>query len=601
MSAPDVCTTPACVRRGSGVGRDNEDGWNRVLQKIGVEEWPNGAGDVTIPLWSKLLGDLMTTFNHKPIVYVDVKWNRAMKKNVIHICPGSLPTKKEHLPSYFYKTYILEVAYKLSSTTLEERRVVRAVDEIIQFEQNLAEILAMKSNGSEESYVSVTQLENDVDLRQSMVDIFLIMDNIFKSAHLELRRNASVLVKEPTKVRLLLKACGEWEKHIVTNVLVWHALQTVGKDVLPSVQSMGASFKSHLWKVKRTSPPQTIVCNTALANAAPSPYSMIYILNFFNESSMNMAKVMIDFQQSLFFEELKNSKWMDQLSRMQALQKLTKLSSVVGYPKWITDEKMVASYTPTGKRFNDDPFVYYYVACAQLHMKNKLRTLLGRARPGEGQPFNAAMVNAYYSRTDNKIVIPAGIIQDPFFDPGLPRYINYATLGYIILHEITHGFDSEGRKYNDDGAFINWWPPMTAAKFRKKAQCFLEQYGNVTDPVTHMKLPSKQTLAEDISDNAAARLSYLAFLKQKQIYKDDMQLLPGLESYTPAQLHFISAAQLWCKKYDKNTKRFVIDDDVHSVSEQRVNIPFGNTPQFAEVFNCPRGSKMNFAKKCRIW
>ncbi|KAH8039926.1 hypothetical protein HPB51_009182 [Rhipicephalus microplus] len=130
----------ACMLGGSGVGRDNEDGWNRVLQKIGVEEWPNGAGDVTIPLWSKLLGDLMTTFNHKPIVYVDVKWNRAMKKNVIHICPGSLPTKKEYLPSYFYKTYILEVAYKLSSTTLEERRVVRAVDEIIQFEQNLAEV-----------------------------------------------------------------------------------------------------------------------------------------------------------------------------------------------------------------------------------------------------------------------------------------------------------------------------------------------------------------------------------------------------------------------------------------------------------------------------
>ncbi|KAH8039927.1 hypothetical protein HPB51_009183 [Rhipicephalus microplus] len=159
-----------------------------------------------------------------------------------------------------------------------------------------------------------------------MVDIFLIMDNIFKSAHLELRRNASVLVKEPTK--------------------------------------------------------------------------------------------------------------------------LTKLNSVVGYPKWIMDEKKVASYTPTGKRFNDDPFVYYYVSCAQLHMKNKLRTLLGKARPGEGQPFNAAMVNAYYSRTDNKI----------------------------------------GRKYTDDGTLFNWWPPMTEAKFRKKAQCFLEQYGNVTDPVTHMKV-----------------------------------------------------------------------------------------------------------------
>uniref|UniRef100_A0A131YYQ8 Endothelin-converting enzyme n=1 Tax=Rhipicephalus appendiculatus TaxID=34631 RepID=A0A131YYQ8_RHIAP len=591
----------ACMLGGNDVGRDNEDAWNKVLQKIGVEEWPNGPGDVTIPLWSKLIGDLMTTFNHKPVVYVDVKRNRVVNKNIIHIYPGSLPVKKAYLDSPYYKSHMLEVVLRINSTLLEDQQLFNIVDQMVGFEKNLAEILAMPSNETELNFVSVMELENDVDLRQSMVDTFLILDNIFKSAQFEVSRNDSVLVREPAKVRLLLKACGQWEKHIVSNVLVWHALQTVGKDVIPSVQELNAAFKSKVRNATRTSSPQTMVCNTALANSAPSAYSMFYIRNFFNNASVPMVQEMVDFQQSLFYGEVQDSKWMDEETTTQAKEKLRRMKSVIGYPKWIADESKVSSYTPTAESIHEDAFVYYYVACAQLHMTNKLRSLHGTADPEEGQSFNAAMVNAYYTRTDNKMVIPAGIIQNPFFDPGLPKYINYATLGYIILHEITHGFDSNGRKYDAKGGIFNWWSPKTEAKFHEKAQCFLDQYGNITDSVTHMKLPSKQTLAEDISDNAAARLSFLAFLKLKKTEKHEMQLLPGLESYTPEQLHFISAAQPWCKKYDPDTKKFVIEEDVHSVSEQRVNIPFGNTPQFAKVFNCPSGSKMNFAKKCSVW
>lgn len=593
----------ACMLGGNDVGRDNEDAWNKIMLTIGVEEWPNGPGDVTIPLWSKLLGDLMTKFNHKPVVYVDVKRNRVVKKNIIHVKPGSLPVKREYLASSYYKRHMLAVIQRINTTTLDEQRLLHAVDEMVEFEKNLAEIFSKQSNETESTFVSVTELENDVDLRRSVVDTFLILDNIFKAAKSEVYRNDSVLVTEPAKVRALLKACGEWEKHIVSNVLVWHALQTVGKDVIPSIHEMSAAFKSKVRNAPQDSPPQTMVCNTALANAASSAYSLFYIRNFFNNASLPLVQEMIDFEQHIFYEEMKSSRWMSRETKAQGLSKLAKMKPVVGYPKWIANERKVALFTPSAEHVKEDQFVYYYSECAQRHIKNKLRSLRGPVDPDEsfGQSFNAAMVNAYYALTDNKMVIPAGILQEPFFDPGLPKYINYATIGYIIFHEITHGFDSLGRKYDAYGALHNWWSPKTEAIFRKKSQCFVDQYGNITDAVTHMKLPSTHTLAEDISDNAAARLSFLAHLKLKETEKQEMQLLPGLESYTPEQLHFISAAQPWCKKYDPDLKKFVIEEDVHSISEERVNIPFGNTPQFAEVFKCPQSSKMNFAKKCRVW
>ncbi|XP_049270414.1 endothelin-converting enzyme homolog isoform X3 [Rhipicephalus sanguineus] len=387
-----------CMLGGNDVGRDNEDAWNKIMLTIGVEEWPNGPGDVTIPLWSKLLGDLMTKFNHKPVVYIDVKRNRVVKKNIIHVKPGSLPVKREYLASSYYKRHMLAVIQRINTTTLDDQRLLHAVDEMVGFEKNLAEILSKQSNETESTFVSVTELENDVDLVQEM----------------------------------------------------------------------------------------------------------------------------INFEQHIFYEEMKSSKWMSRETKAQGLSKLAKMKAVVGYPKWIADERKVALFTPSS---------FQQEFCKNLSLTP----------------------------------------------------------------------DCQRRKYDAYGALHNWWSPKTEAIFRKKSQCFVDQYGNITDAVTHMKLPSTHTLAEDISDNAAARLSFLAHLKLKETEKQEMQLLPGLESYTPEQLHFISAAQPWCKKYDPDLKKFVIEEDVHSISEERVNIPFGNTPQFAEVFKCPPGSKMNFAKKCRVW
>ncbi|KAH7959357.1 hypothetical protein HPB49_010530 [Dermacentor silvarum] len=538
----------ACMLGGNDEDRDDEEAWNEVIHNIGVEEWPDGPGDVIIPLWSQLLGDLMVTFNHKPIVYVEVKRNHDTNKNIIHVRSGSLPVNREYLRTTHYKEYIREVIKRINTTSLNATQLASTVDDMVQFEMTLAEIFSKESSESDPSITSVSELQSDVDLRRSMVNVYQILNNIFSAANVTVDINDTVLLSEPAKVRLLLKACGEWEKlhftsefylrHIVSNVLVWHALQTVGVEVIPSVRELNAAFKSKVRSVTQTVLPQTLQCNAALAKVAPAAYSRFYVDKFFDKTSVPIVQEMVNFQQSIFRKELQSSDWMDDKTKAAALSK----SDDVG-----------------GERF-----VYYYVAFARRIKVSKLRSLRQEEDPAEG-------------------------------------YINYAILGYIVFHEITHGFDSQGRLYDEKGRKLDWWTANTAQVFRDKAQCFVNQYGNITDAETQMKLPSSHTLGEDISDNASGRQSYLAFQALMQQEKDSMQLLPGLESYTFEQLHFIGAAQPWCKKYDLAKKKFVIEEDVHSISEQRVNVALGNTPQFVSAFKCPPGSKMNFAKTCRVW
>ncbi|XP_050046025.3 neprilysin-1-like [Dermacentor andersoni] len=591
----------SCMLGGNEVDRDDEEAWNDIMHTIGVEEWPNGPGDVIIPQWSRLLGDLMVTFNHKPIVYVDVRRNLDTNKNIIHVRSGSLPVKREYLHTTHYKEYIREVVKRINTTSLNATQLVSTIDQMVNFEMTLAEIFSKGSNESDSSITSVGELEGDADLRRSMVNIYQIFNNTFSAANVVVDHNDAVFLSEPGKVRQLLKACGEWEKHIVSNVLVWHALQTVGVEVIPSVRELNTAFKNKVRNVTQTSLPQTLQCNAALAKVAPAAYSRFYVDKFFDKTGVPIVKEMVKFQQSIFRKELQSSDWMDGETKAAALSKLAKMSAVVGYPQWITNELKLALEAPNRDDIGGERFVYYYVAFARRIKVNRLLSLRLEQDPAEGEAFNAAMVNAYCKWTENKIYIPAGIMQQPFFDAGLPKYINYAILGYIVFHEITHGFDSHGRLYDEKGRRQDWWTAKTAQVFHDKAQCFVNQYGNITDAETQMKLPSSRTLGEDISDNASGRQSYLAFQALMQQEKDSMQLLPGLESYTFEQLHFIGAAQPWCKKYDLAKKKFVIEEDVHSISEQRVNVALGNTPQFAAAFKCPPESKMNFAKTCRLW
>merc|ERR1719378_1863055 len=210
-----------------------------------------------------------------------------------------------------------------------------------------------------------------------------------------------------------------------------------------------------------------------------------------------------------------------------------------------------------------------------------------------------AVVNAFYSSIENSIQFPAGILQGNFFGSDRPAYMNYGGIGWVIGHEITHGFDDQGRQYDNKGNLRNWWEDATKNRFLDKANCIIWQYGNYTATAVNKTLNGVNTQGENIADNGGIKEAYLAYQSWVDRHGEEAKL-PGLQGYTSNQMFWISAANVWCSKYRDKALEKRIKTGAHSPGLFRVLGPLRNSPEFARDFNCPLGSGMNPVKKCEV-
>ncbi|XP_012886968.1 PREDICTED: membrane metallo-endopeptidase-like 1 [Dipodomys ordii] len=214
--------------------------------------------------------------------------------------------------------------------------------------------------------------------------------------------------------------------------------------------------------------------------------------------------------------------------------------------------------------------------------------------------IGAAVVNAFYSPNRNQIVFPAGILQPPFFSKEQPQALNFGGIGMVIGHEITHGFDDNGRNFDKNGNMLDWWSNFSAQHFREQSECMIYQYGNFSwDLADDQNINGFSTLGENIADNGGVRQAYKAYLKWMAEGGKD-QLLPGLE-LTYNQLFFINYAQVWCGSYRPEFAVQSIKTDVHSPLKYRVLGSLQNLAAFAEAFQCAQDTPMHPKERCRIW
>ncbi|GAB6031348.1 NEDD8 protease Nep2 [Chamberlinius hualienensis] len=210
-----------------------------------------------------------------------------------------------------------------------------------------------------------------------------------------------------------------------------------------------------------------------------------------------------------------------------------------------------------------------------------------------------AIVNAYYSPSQNLIMFPAGILQGVFFGSDRPKYINYGAIGFVIGHEITHGFDDQGRQFDEIGNLKGWWESETDMKFQNKTKCIIDQYSQYNMPEVNMTINGINTQGENIADNGGVKEAYQAY--QKWVLNNgEEDLLPGL-NITQLQAFWMSFANVWCSKTRPEAMILRILTGVHSPQKFRVNGVVSNSPQFANDFNCPVGSPMNPEHKCVVW
>jgi putative endopeptidase len=284
-------------------------------------------------------------------------------------------------------------------------------------------------------------------------------------------------------------------------------------------------------------------------------------------------------------KDIESLTWMTPATKQQAEIKLKAITNKIGYPdKWRDYSSVVIKRDDAaGNGMRADQFEFQ----RQL---NKIGKPVDRAEWQMTPPT----VNAYYDPQMNNINFPAGILQPPFYDNREDNAVNYGAIGMVIGHELTHGFDDQGRQFDPQGNLRDWWTPADAKAFNEKEACFVREYSSFT-PVDDTHLNGQLTLGENTADNGGLRLALMALL---ETIGNDRKPIDGM---TPEQRYFLSFGQIWCENSTPESLRLHTQTDPHSPGRFRVNGVVRNMPEFQNAFACKAGQPMVAANACRVW
>jgi predicted metalloendopeptidase len=303
------------------------------------------------------------------------------------------------------------------------------------------------------------------------------------------------------------------------------------------------------------------------------------------EAKKRMDQLVAEIEKSMS-ADIKQLEWMSPETKVAAQAKLDKVSNKIGYPAKWKDYSSV-KITPNNLVGNVQAATWFEVK----RNLDKLGKPVDKLEWGMTPPT----VNAYYNPSQNNINFPAGILQPPFFSDATDDAVNYGAIGVVIGHELTHGFDDQGRKFDGDGNLTDWWGPKDGPEFERRAQCLVDEYSSFS-PVEGVNLKGKLVLGENTADNGGLKLAYMALMRDA---KEDAA--KKTDGFTPAQRLFIGFAQVWCENVTDQRARELALTDPHSPGKFRVVGTIRNSPQFREAFNCKAGDKMAPANSCSVW
>jgi putative endopeptidase len=310
--------------------------------------------------------------------------------------------------------------------------------------------------------------------------------------------------------------------------------------------------------------------------------------NFPPESKASMLKLVSNLEAALG-EDIKQLDWMSDATKVEAEKKLALIRNKIGYPdQWRDYSSLIVK--------RDDPVGN--LARGGVFENNRELAKLGKPVDEKEWGMTPPTVNAYYTQSFNDINFPAGILQPPFFDPHIDPAVNYGGIGVVIGHEITHGFDDQGSKFDGLGNLREWQTAADRKAFNERTDCEVAEYGNF-EPVPGTKLNGKLTLGENTADNGGIRIAYIALLKA--LAEEHTPVTTKKDGYTEAQRFFIGFGQVWCESRTAEYSRNAVLTDPHSPGRFRANGTVQNFEEFGNAFNCKKGQPMYPEKSCRVW
>jgi len=310
-------------------------------------------------------------------------------------------------------------------------------------------------------------------------------------------------------------------------------------------------------------------------------------LTFGPESKQRMVK-MVDALEKALDQDIHGLPWMSEDTKKQAKIKLQAIRNKIGYPDVWRD------YSSLNIERGD--LLGNFLRANAFESKRQI-VKIGKPLDRKEWGMTPPTVNAYYSGSHNEIVFPAGILQPPFFDQKMDDAINFGGIGAVIGHELTHGFDDQGRKFDPQGNLRDWWTEQDGKEFEKRAGCIADEYGSFV-AVDDLKLNGKLTLGENTADNGGARIALMAL---REMFAQDGKSGEKIDGYTPEQRLFLGYGRVWCEKRRPEFSRMLVSVDPHSPGRYRVNGVMQNMPEFQQAWGCKAGQPMVRQNACRVW
>jgi putative endopeptidase len=376
----------------------------------------------------------------------------------------------------------------------------------------------------------------------------------------------------------------------IKSYLRFHALNESAAWLSPSFDDLQFGFFQHTLNGQVEQSARWKRCTALTDRALGEAVGQDWVKqNFPPQAKENMEKLVNALDKSLG-EDIANLAWMTPETKKQAEAKLADFRRKIGYPEhWRDYSKLEV------KR---DDLIGNLERSAAFEYDRELKKI-GKPVDEKEWGMTPPTVNAYYSPSNNDINFPAGILQPPFYDVSKDPAVNFGAIGVVIGHEMTHGFDDQGSKYNGKGDVKNWWTPDDRKAFDERTGCEVNEYGSF-EPVPGQKLNGKLTLGENTADNGGIRIAYQALMSVLAQEGGDAKA-QKLDGYTPEQRFFIAFAQVWCENRTEQSERVLARTDPHSPGMFRTNGTVQNFDAFGKAFGCKKGQPMMPDNPCVVW
>ena len=368
--------------------------------------------------------------------------------------------------------------------------------------------------------------------------------------------------------------------------LRWHVLNSHADMLSRAFDEESFHFNNQILLGAKEMQPRWKRCVRATDRALGEALGQEFVKVAFNGASKERALQLVGEIEMEMRKDIDNASWMTPATKKQAFDKLRAVANKIGYPEKWRDYSSV-------KIAPDD----YFGNVLRAHEFEQRRNFAKIGKPVDKSEWGMTppTVNAYYSPNMNNINFPAGILQPPFYNPKASDAVNYGGIGAVIGHELTHGFDDEGRKYDGEGNLRDWWTEADGKAFEARADCIVKEYGAFS-PAPDAHLNGKLTLGENAADNGGIHLAYMALIDSLASH-----MAPKQDGFTPQQQFFLGFGQVWCENATEQAQRMQAATNPHSPGEFRANGVVQNMPEFQEAFSCKVGDPMVSPDPCRVW